>query len=215
MSEPENSFRKRFVAAAFYFLARAICITARVRVTNYPTDDRRVIFCGWHGRSLLFANQYRNRGWWVIISNSNDGDIQNLIFHRLGFRSIRGSSKRGGVRAAVEGIRALREGGTMAMTPDGPRGPSRIVQGGVMLMAQKSGARLIPVGISARPRRFARSWDRYLIPLLFARAAILFGEPFTVPSNASENEVEEIRVRLQDAMNEIEAEAERSVGISV
>jgi lysophospholipid acyltransferase (LPLAT)-like uncharacterized protein len=196
-----------------YWAVRVVCVTVRLRVENYPADDAKTIFCGWHGRSLLFADLFRGRGWWVIISNSNDGDLQNQIFSKLGYRSIRGSSKRDGVRAAVEGIRVLRNGGTMAITPDGPRGPSGVVQGGVLTMAQKSGAKLVPVGISANPRIHAKSWDRYLIPFFFSRAILIFGNPITVPPNATEEEIEARRLELEEAIHRLEGQAEKRVGV--
>ncbi len=207
-----RAFRPKLASFLLYFFARLIGSTTRLKVIDFPEDESRSIICGWHGRSVLFANRYRNRGWWVIISQSNDGEIQTRIFTRLGFQIIRGSTGRGGVRAAVGAIRALREGGTMAMTPDGPRGPSGVVQGGVMLMAMKSGARLIPVGISARPRLIAKSWDRYMCPLPFCRAVFIYGEPLTVPPDADEAEVERIRLNLEREMHRLEAEAERLVG---
>src|SRR5476649_1139552 len=129
-----------------------VCSTLRFEMRNLPADDAKLIFCGWHGRSFAFSDYFRGRGWYVIISHSSDGEMQTRIFSRLGYKIIRGSTGRGGVRAAREAITALEEGGTMAMTPDGPRGPSGVVQGGVMLMARKSGAGLVPVGIAARPR---------------------------------------------------------------
>ena len=138
--------------------------------------------------------------------------MQNHVFTKLGFRTIRGSTKRGGVRAAVEAIRALKSGGSLAMTPDGPRGPSGEVQGGVMLMAQKSGAPLIPVGVSASPRWLAKSWDRFLIPLPFAKGMLIAGEPIYVPPDASPEQVEEIRRQLERAMNDVETAAEGRLG---
>jgi hypothetical protein len=95
----------------------------------------------------------------------------------------------------------LKEGGTMAITPDGPRGPSKVVQGGVMLMARKSGARLVPVGISAKRAWYAGSWDSYMFPMPFSKARMIFGEPILVPEKASEQEVEAIRLAFE---NEIE-----------
>ena len=139
----------------------------------------------------------------MIISQSNDGEIQTGIFKRLGYKVIRGSTGRGGVRAAIEAIKVLKAGGTMAMTPDGPRGPSGVVQGGVMLMALKSGARLIPVGLASKPCIRFKSWDRYMLPLPFAKALILFGEPMTVPAGADEATVEEIRLKFEAAIHAI------------
>jgi len=208
-----RAVRPRMVSGILYWLVRLVSSSMRLKVIDYPEDESRSIICGWHGRSFIYANAYRKRDWWVIISQSNDGEMQARIFRRLGYQIIRGSTGRGGVRAAVEAIRALREGGTLAMTPDGPRGPSGVVQGGVMLMAQKSGAKLVPVGISATPRYLAKSWDRYMIPCPFGRAVFIFGEPMTVPSDATEEEVEVIRLRLEQEMHRLEFEADRYLGL--
>ena len=201
--------RKDLFATIALGLIRGIGSTLRLNVEGFERfekDDHKLIFCGWHGKSFIFANQFRNKGYWVIISNSNDGDIQNRVFTKLGYQSIRGSTGRGGVRAALEGVRKLKEGGTMAITPDGPRGPSRIVQGGVMLMAQKSGAALVPVGIVAKWAWISKkSWDSYMLPLPFSPARISFGEPIYVPANATEEELEAIRLLLQEKINELEA----------
>lgn len=171
------------------------------------------ILCGWHGRSSIGGAKYRNRKFWVIISLSRDGDIQNHIFQRLGFQTIRGSSKRGGERALVESIRALKQGGAMAMTPDGPRGPSGIVQGGVMTMAKKSGCALVPVGISSKPRIvLKRAWDRHMIPVPFGKSLMVFGDPYYVAKDATDEEVEETRLKLQEDMHRLQEEAERRLG---
>jgi lysophospholipid acyltransferase (LPLAT)-like uncharacterized protein len=208
-----RNIRPELLSGLIYMLVRGIACTLRVRAVNFPVDQSKMVFCGWHGRSLVFANYFRNRNYWVIISTSRDGDMQNAIFTRLGFRTIRGSTGRGGARAAIESIRALREGGTMAITPDGPRGPSGVVQGGVTLMALKSGAKLIPVGISAKPRCLVRSWDRYMVPLPFARALLIFGEPLEVPSDATEEQVEQARLQLQSEIHRLHAQAEAELGI--
>jgi lysophospholipid acyltransferase (LPLAT)-like uncharacterized protein len=206
--------RPGLISGLAYFLVRLVGMTLRIRTVNFERVQNLPggkVICGWHGRSFVATARFRNLGYWVIISKSRDGDIQNRIFSGLGFRCIRGSTGRGGERALIESIRALRQGAIMAITPDGPRGPSGVLQGGVMAMARKSGAALIPVGISARPRVQAKSWDRYMVPLPFARAIMIFGEPIYVPPDAADAEVEEIRLRLQDAMNRIEAEAEQAL----
>jgi len=203
-------WRPDVLSGIAFFVLRLIGMTLRVKTKGAEKFENcgSLIFCGFHGRSFVFANYFRKRGYWVIISQSRDGELQNRVFSKLGFQVIRGSTGRGGVRAAVEAIRALKGGSIMAMTPDGPRGPSGVVQGGVMLMAHKSGAALVPVGISAYPRYLARSWDRYLVPFPFARAAVIFGDPVVVPASSTPEEVEEIRVRFEQTLHEIEREAE-------
>ena len=198
--------KKTVLAKIAVGLIRTISTTLRLELLGweqYANSDQKLIFCGWHGKSFIFANQFRRRGYWVIISNSNDGDIQDKVFRALGFRTIRGSTgqDRGGIKAALQGIQSLKDGGTMAITPDGPRGPSKVVQGGVMLMARKSGARLVPVGISAQRAWYAGSWDSYMFPMPFSKARMIFGEPILVPEKASEEDVEAIRLTFE---NEIE-----------
>lgn len=212
MSDPfKVRLRKRVAITLAYSALRLIGSTVRLKVEGwdkFKTNDSKLIICGWHGKSLMFANYFRKRGYWVIISNSNDGDIQNEIFHRLGFQSIRGSTGRGGVRAALQGVKKLKEGGTMAMTPDGPRGPSGVVQGGVMLMAHKSGAGLVPVGISAKKAFYAKSWDKYMLPYPFSKARMIFGDPMFVPENATDEEVEAIRLRFEQEIHRLQALAD-------
>ncbi len=190
-------------------------MTLRIKTVNeekFEGVSGGKILAGWHGRSFVATAKYRKRGFWVIISLSRDGDIQNHIFSKLGFRTIRGSSGRGGERALVESIRALKKGAIMAITPDGPRGPSGIAQRGIFTMARKSGCALVPLGISAKPRVLAKSWDRYVIPFPFAKAVIVLGDAYRIAADATDEEEEEIRLKMQEDMFRLQEEAERLLG---
>ena len=214
MSRWWRKARPKVLGKLAYGFLKFIGTTVRLRTPGYEKIKALrggVIICGWHGKSLIPGYFYRNKGVWVVISQSRDGEIQNVVFSSLGYKVIRGSTGRGGVRAAVEAIRVLKKGEMMAMTPDGPRGPSGVVQGGVMLMAQRSGAALVPVGISARPRWLAPAWDKYMIPMPFSHAVFTFGEPIYVPEEASETEVEELRLKLQANIHAMEFEAEKEL----
>lgn len=204
--------RPELISGLIYRFVNVLGRTLKIELRNFEASPERTIYCGWHGRSFPFAYSCRNRGWWVIISQSRDGDIQNTVFERLGFQTTRGSTGRGGERAAVRAIKALRTGGVLAMTPDGPRGPSQVVQEGVMLIAQRSGARLVPLGIAASPCWRIKSWDRYVIPKPFARALLIAGESMPVPKDATPEEVEAIRKRLEDSLTTLQDEAERELG---
>lgn len=207
--------RRKLLVLPIYSLARLIGITLKLKVEGIERIQNLEggrIFAGWHGRTLIAANYFKGKGLWTIISHSNDGDMQNSIFRLFGFKTIRGSSGRGGARAAIESIKVLKGGASMAFTPDGPRGPTHVVQDGIMLMAQKSGAWLIPVGVSARRRRLIGTWDSYMVPGFFTDALILFGEPFKVPNDASTDDIEKIKIDFQNKINELEDEAERRLG---
>jgi len=169
-----------------------------------------VIFVTWHGRTLLPVGRFRGRGYWALISLSRDGDLQSENFRRLGWRVVRGSTGRRAVLATKQILAALAQpGAVLAFTPDGPRGPSNVVQPGVVYFAQKSGKPIVPAGISAHPRWLMKSWDRYLVPKPFARGVWLYGDPIFV---TPEDQVEEVCRRVGEAIDALEIEAERRVG---
>jgi len=210
----------RLLAAAVWSIARFIGATARIRYQNRETMDRVLreekgaILVTWHGRSLIPANVLRNRGYWALISLSRDGELQNCIFRRFGFQTVRGSTGRGGIKAALQLARILQDGGVLAFTPDGPRGPTHKVQLGTILLGQKSGCPIVPVGISARPRILVRSWDRYMVPLPGAKVWWVVGEPLRVPPDADETQRERLAVELELALNRAEKTAEEMLGFS-
>lgn len=213
MKKLRSLIQPRHLGTILYWLAKMITSTIRFEVRHSPPSLDHMIICSWHGRTFVFPNEYGKRNIWVIISHSNDGDIQKSIFERFGFHIIRGSTRRGGTEALVEAIRVLRKGGTLAVTPDGPKGPTHVVQGGVMKMAQKSGAPLLPGAFDCRRRWILeRSWDRYLIPKPFTKGLILYGDPIPVPPDATDDELEVLRQKLQDELNRLEAAAESEMG---
>ena len=210
--------KTRLLAALIGTLVRAVCVTVRTRTINEPVLTRALaeapagrgaILVTWHGRTLLPVYHFRGRGYWALISLSRDGQLQAENFRRFGFRIIRGSTGRRGVSATREVITALKAGGVLAFTPDGPRGPSHAAQPGVAYFAQRTGCPIIPIGIAAHPRWLARSWDRYLIPKPFARACWVVADPIHV---APDQNLDEAARQIEAALNAAETEAERQVG---
>lgn len=195
-----------------YGLIRLLMSTVRVELRNYHQPEAGGILLGWHGRVILATKAYRGKGFWAMISHSRDGEMQYRIFSRLGFNIIRGSTGRGGAQALIECIKALKGGAVFALTPDGPRGPSGVVQMGVVTMAKKSGKPLIPVGVGTDRRWLFKSWDRYMIPKPFARGIMVFGEPIAVPADASDELCESIRQQVEREMHRLETEAEAEFG---
>ncbi len=207
--------RPFILSGLIYWIARLIGMTLRIEAPGYDKIKDipgGKIMAGWHGRTFAAATFFRHKGIWTIISQSRDGEMQNRIFSRFGFKTIRGSSSRGGIKAAIEAIKVLRTGESMAFTPDGPRGPSGVVQPGIMMMAQKSGAPIIPCGVSATRRWLAPTWDKYLVPKPFSRVVMNFGDPIYVPADSSEDQVEALRLQVEVEMHRLEKEAMRLTG---
>jgi lysophospholipid acyltransferase (LPLAT)-like uncharacterized protein len=216
LREVWNRFRPRLIGSLVWAGARLVGKTLRYRVEGLQAYDDvaregGAVLITWHGRTFVPANYFAKRGWWAIISLSRDGDIQNCVFRGFGFNTIRGSTGRGGVRAALEAAKRVREGGYLALTPDGPRGPKGSFNEGALLIAQKSGRPVIPVGISARPRKLLPTWDDYLIPLPFARAALVVGQAVTVPTELTPEEGEALARTLSAEIDRLERRAEELV----
>jgi lysophospholipid acyltransferase (LPLAT)-like uncharacterized protein len=105
-------------------------------------------------------------------------------------------------------IRALRRGGVGAITPDGPRGPRHVFKAGLLAIAQKSRAAILPMTFaSTRAWRF-KSWDLFTLPKPFSKTVALYGEPISVPEAMNEAEFEAKRLEVEQRMLNLEAEAE-------
>ena len=88
----------------------------------------------------------------------------------------------------------------VALTPDGPRGPRYVVQAGIIALAQVTGAPIVPVSNHCAWKICARGWDRFQVPLPFARCTIILGAPLFVPRESSETERESLRLELENRM---------------
>lgn len=134
----------------------------------------------WHGHILPMLWWHRHRGIAVLISEHGDGEIIARIARSLGYDLVRGSTSRGGQRALLESIRLASSGTTLAITPDGPRGPARTFAPGALLVSHKAGVPILPLSVRATRAWTLKSWDSFLIPKPFARLTIAYGEPVRI-----------------------------------
>jgi len=168
--------------------------------------DRRNIYAFWHEMMLLPACTY-GRFVTALISRHRDG---NLIAHAMEMvrgRAIRGSTTRGGVASIRQ---MIREGRVrhLAITPDGPRGPRRVVQQGAVYLASRTGMPIIPLGLAYSACHRAKSWDRMAVPYPCVRARGVVGAPICVPAAAGREQLQRYRTIVQDAMDEAQTRAE-------
>ena len=167
---------------------------------------RPYVLLAWHEALLPLLWHHRARAMTIVVSEAREGRYLASYARGLGYREARGSSTRGGVRALVATIRALREGGSVAFTPDGPRGPRRVFKGGALLAAQRGGAPVVPVHAGASLAWRLNTWDRMLIPKPFARVRVAYGEPIDVGNEPGELEAARTRAiqELEGAVCEAE-----------
>jgi len=161
-----------------------------------------IIPCLWH-QHLLIGVRYllhkRPLGLKLgfMISPSVDGEAGALAAQRLGGHIVRGSSSYTGARALRDFYLAVaKENVSLLITPDGPRGPRYEAKSGALLIAQLAGKPILPISYAASRVFKFRAWDRFILPLPFARVAIAVGEPIKVPKVVKPAEVEAMQLAL-------------------
>jgi len=209
-------WRQRLTAALAYWLVRCIAGTIRFKLNDVSglfggVPGEKLIFAFWHNRLALsvilyrryvlkFAPERRISG---MISASRDGALLARIFEHFGVEAVRGSSSRRGGQALLELTTWAERGYDLAITPDGPRGPRYEVQDGVIATAQLTGLPIVPVSYRLNWKIQSKSWDRFQIPLPFARCEIVTGRVMRVPREASDTEREELRKQLEAELRAI------------
>jgi lysophospholipid acyltransferase (LPLAT)-like uncharacterized protein len=161
---------------------------------------RRPIMAFWHGRVLTATYYFRHRGIVVMISENFDGEWIARIIERFGYGTSRGSTSRGGQRALLQLKREMADGRPAGFAVDGPRGPARRVQPGVVWLAKLTGNPVVPFHMEASKYWSLKSWDHTQIPKPFSTVALVVGEPIDVPADADENLIEAKRLEVESAL---------------
>jgi hypothetical protein len=179
------------------------------------------ILAFWHGRILLAHHGWpvreTERACATLISQSKDGDVIATAAESIGLRTIRGSTAKagkdkGGASALKALVRSLQAGDTVAVTPDGPKGPRMRATMGVIQLAKLSGAPIVPMTWSSGWRWAMHSWDRLAMPFPFGRAIFLWAAPIRVAREADALAMETARRTLEDTLNALTAEADAAMG---
>ena len=191
--------------------AATLCLRLRALGRNLdprlPHLDTSCIYAFWHETVFLPCGVFGRRRIVCLISQHADGEIIAQVCHHVGFSVVRGSSTRGGVEALRRMLRASNR--DFAVLPDGPRGPRRRLELGLVFLASRTGMPLVLAGIGYdRPWRLP-TWDRFAVPRPWSRAVILLSEPMYVPPNVRRDELERFRKQAEDTLNALTEQAER------
>lgn len=165
----------------------------------------------WHEHLIFLANVFRGTGFTILVSRSRDGELGARIAERLGLRTVRGSSSRGGEEALGEIVDLARGGTSIGFIADGPRGPRREMKLGAVIAAKLSGRPIVPITCAMRRAVRLNSWDRMQIPLPFTRIVANAGDPIHVPADASRADCERIRGEIVEEMLKLEEIAHASL----
>jgi len=211
------------LGAVLWLYIRVVFRTVRWRHENVEAIDltndggRLVLF--WHGRVTMcwaMFHQFLHRRPKALVSPSADGEFIALALGRL-CPSIRVSTaKPGDTAKARQAVAAVREaiawvasGGSLIVTPDGPRGPNEVIAPGTLQIARRSGQGVLLMGIAAHPAAQLKGWDRLMLPAPFGRGSVVWDGPHYVDRDADEAAVAaraaELSAKLSAATRRAEA----------
>ena len=191
-----------------WLLMTLVCMTLRRRVSaevEAYLKDTQIIVALWHNRIFVPCYVYRyvikgKVGMSMLTSASKDGTMLTTVARDYGMRTVRGSSRRRGAAGFLDMVRELRNGYSMCITPDGPKGPRYHCHPGVIKLASMSGVPIIPLQIHYTRAWRARSWDGFFVPLPFSRVEFTTPGPIQVPPELDEEQLATWCKRLEDLL---------------
>ena len=205
----------------FRMLTSLLFATCRITVEGEERRDRfrqsglPFIAAFWHYSIIYIIALSAGHPWVCMVSASKDGEYISSILEKLGYKTVRGSTGGGGVRALKGMVKAMQEGRSAAIVADGSQGPARKAQPGAILLASKTGAPIMPVVWSADRYLIFKSWDRTVLPKPFSRMHLIYGEPMTVPEGISSEQLEQYRRKLETRMNDLYEQCWKRYGKSL
>jgi lysophospholipid acyltransferase (LPLAT)-like uncharacterized protein len=172
----------------------------------------------WHQHLLILgrfivAGRIKGLKPGFMISPSVDGQAPTMLAQLYGAHVVRGSGSYTGVRA-VRGVHQaiVKEGVSPAITPDGPRGPRFVMKPGAVFTGQITGKPVVPIAYAAKPAKMLRTWDKFIIPMPFARICIAIGEPYFAPEALDDAGMEAAQRELERRLHETYRDAKNALG---
>lgn len=193
----------------------ALCKTLHISYKNKKViDDLRkqkqnYVLAFWHGTMLLSWFLHRNDGFAALTSKSKDGDLLAKQLKHWKYKVVRGSSSKGGDVALGIMVDLAKNGFSIAITPDGPRGPEHVFKAGAVITAKKSGVPVVLMGIGIKSKKKLKSWDKFQIPNPFSIVKVIYSDPVYIDSKLSYNETSKVIEECELKLNEFQKEAEK------
>ena len=208
---------KRVLASLITCYIKFVWLTSRWEFigVEYPAacwrQNKAMIACFWHGRVLImFKAWLSSNKFHMLISNHSDGEIIARTTQNFGFGWIAGSSSKGGRKAFMTILKTLKNGESVGVTPDGPRGPRYHMSLGSIQMARLSGAPIFPVSYSSTRGIFMKSWDQFFFPLPFGRGVFVYGPLLDIANSPKSDE--ELRQELETMLRDLTKQADLHCG---
>ena len=166
------------------FLYKTYASTYRYEVQFEDEADKKIFFFGknliyacFHQDDLNCLPYFANRGICILISKSKDGQILASAVEHMGYKTVRGSSHRGGVAGLLALIKSVAEGNSITIAVDGPKGPIYKVKEGITAVSDKTKIPIIPVRAFPQHKYvFEKSWNKATLPIPFTKIVLVVGK---------------------------------------
>ncbi len=211
----------RFVSALFAGYIRCAYATSRWRRDGFEDMDAAVqagepvIFVVWHQRLMMAPYMFNLSGGSIcsLTSAARAGRMVGVLLGRFGWENVAMSSHKRHVALSREVLRRMREGVSVGIAADGPRGPARISSTVPLIWARSSGKRVFAVSFSANRVLEIPSWDKMWLPTPFSRGVFLCEEWTSgVPRKVGETDLEALRQQLEARLDAVTDASDQAAG---
>lgn len=181
--------------------------TLKIEIVNEKSlQSGNFVLMFWHGKMLAGWWLGRNKNFYAVVSQSKDGEILSRLLKRWNYKLIRGSSSKDSKEVMREMVDALKNNFSLAITPDGPRGPREEMKIGGLIAAVRAQKPVVLCGIVYEKKKIFNSWDKFELPKFFSKVKIRLSEPMLFPMGLDSEEYENIRKELEKNLIELSEE---------
>lgn len=205
----------RFLGYYFlYYILSILCKSLKIVRQNFEVIEtlnkskQNYVLAFWHGTMLLPWYLHGSQNFAALTSKSKDGDLLAKILKKWKYKVIRGSSSTGGDVALGIMVDYAKNKYSIAITPDGPRGPRQNFKAGAVITAKKTGIPIILAGVGFKRKKFLSNWDKFEIPYFFTTAKIIYSNPVYVSTKLTYEETSAVISRCEAELNELQQQAE-------
>ena len=199
----------RCASAAISLLIKSlrIKITGDENINGLVNDNKNFIAAFWHGSMMIGWYLHQNMNTAALVSRSKDGEVLARTLEKWNYNVVRGSSSIGGDEALKKMVELLRQNYSLAITPDGPRGPVYKMKAGAIVAAKKTGVPLFLIGIGIKNKFRLKSWDAFEIPKPFTKVVAVYSKPIFIDSSLNYDETNNKILECEEQLNRLQKEA--------
>jgi lysophospholipid acyltransferase (LPLAT)-like uncharacterized protein len=205
----------RFLGDYFlYYGITALCKSLKIEKENYAvienlnSKNQNYVLAFWHGTMMLPWYLHGAPNFAALTSKSKDGDLLAKILKKWKYQVVRGSSSTGGDVALGVMVDYATNKYSIAITPDGPRGPRQNFKAGAVVTAKKTKIPVVLAGVGFKRKKILSNWDKFEIPYFFTCAKVVYSDPIYVDSNLTYDETSAIISKFDAELNMLQQQAQ-------